>query len=162
MLQFCEWLESTSLAAFVTQSSWGFSALVAAHLLGLTLSVGLIFWMDLRLVGFGLRAVPVAVLYRRIAPWMASGFVVMGLSGGALFVGYAVPAYGNGWFRLKLAALFVAGVNALVYHARTSAWVEHAAPDESLPLSAHVAGIVSMLSWAVVILAGRMLSYTMF
>jgi len=50
LLEFCQWLETTSVARLVTESRLGFQVLVAAHLLGLTLSVGMIIWMDLRLL----------------------------------------------------------------------------------------------------------------
>jgi hypothetical protein len=95
LLQICEWLESTRLAELVTQSLYGFQILVAIHLLGLGLSVGMVIWFDLRLLGKVLTTTPVSEVYRRLAPWMVTGFVVMFASGATIFVGYATAAYGN-------------------------------------------------------------------
>jgi hypothetical protein len=162
LLQICEWLEATQLAELVTQSLYGFQIVVAIHLLGLGLSVGMVIWFDLRLLGKVLTAMPVSLVYRRLAPWMAAGFAMMFASGAAIFVGYATAAYGNTYFRVKLLMMLVAGVNAALFHLFTqrklAGWDEWTHP----PAGARLAGAVSIASWVVVVLAGRMMSYTMF
>lgn len=162
LVDLCQWLETTWLAALVRESLYGFQVLVALHLLGLTLSVGTLLWFDLRLMGIGLPQCRVSVLYRELAPWFASGFVVMLITGIALFTGFATAASGNLYFRIKLITLLLAGMNALVYHRvlqRTlPAWDGAARP----PLPVRLAGLSSLVLWAVVMIAGRMMSYTMF
>ena len=162
LLQICEWLESTKLAELVTQSTYGFPILVAIHLMGLGLSVGTVIWFDLRLLGKVLTTMPVSLVYRRLAPWMLAGFTVMFLSGATIFVGYAMAAYSNPYFRLKLAMIVLAGVNAAVFHFSTqkhlAGWDAWTHP----PTAARLAGVISIASWIVVVLAGRMMSYTMF
>lgn len=162
VLQICEWLESTSLSILVRESQYGFPIVVAIHLLGLTVSVGTLVWFDLRLLGVSMRGFRVSDVYRRLAPWLLSGFVVMFTSGTILFAAFATSAYGNLYFRIKAAALLLAGVNALVYHFSTeraiARWDEAPRP----PLAARIAGLTSIVVWASVIVAGRMMSYTMF
>jgi hypothetical protein len=157
-----EWLEATTLAGLVRDSLWGFPIVVAIHILGMILSAGLLVWMDLRLLGAALTRYPVSLVTRRLMPWFAVGFAIMFLSGGALFTGYATAAYGNIYFRLKMVAIVAAGLNALIYHLaaerRIAAWDGDATP----PLGARLAGLTSILLWTGVILAGRMMSYTMF
>ena len=79
-----------------------------------------------------------------------------------LFTAYATAAFGNTYFRIKMSALLLAGVNAVFFHAITqkaqAAWDDSARP----PVAARVAGFASLALWAVVILAGRMMSYTVF
>jgi hypothetical protein len=162
ILQVCEWLESTSIGVLVRESLWGFPIVVAIHILGLTASVGMLIWFDLRLLGVGMTAVPVATVYRRLAPWMLSGFATMFVSGAMLFIAFATKAYGNVYFQIKLAAMLLAGMNALIFHYATerqiARWNESVRP----PFGARLAGGISILAWTVVILAGRMMSYTMF
>ena len=162
LLQICEWLESTRLAELVTQSLYGFQILVAIHLLGLGLSVGMVVWFDLRLLGKVLTATPVSQVYRRLAPWMMTGFVLMFTSGATIFVGFASAAYSNPYFRIKLATIALAGLNAAVFHfstqKRLAGWDAWTHP----PAGARAAGAISILSWIGVVLAGRMMSYTMF
>jgi len=162
LLEFCQWLETTSVARLVTESRLGFQVLVAAHLLGLTLSVGMIIWMDLRLLGRTMTAVPVSVVYRRIAPWALCGFAVMFVSGALLFAGYATAAYGNVFFRIKLMALALAGINAIAYHFHTERRIVAWDVGTSTPWAARAAGLISLGVWLTVIIAGRAMSYTMF
>jgi len=156
------WLESTAVASLVRETVWGFPIVVAMHIVGITLSVGMIMWFDLRLLGLVLRESPVSRVYRGIIPWAGTGFALMFVSGSMLLAAYATAAHGNVYFRAKLVALGLAGLNALVYHRvagrHRAGWDEHAAP----PLAARVAGFTSIVLWTVVILAGRMMSYTMF
>lgn len=162
LLQICEWLENTPPSLFVRESLYGFAIVVAIHLMGLTLSVGTLVWFDLRLLGVSMRRIRVSELYRRLAPWLLTGFASMFVSGSILFAAYATSAYGNLYFRIKLMALMLAGVNALIYHFTTertlARWDESPRP----PLPARLAGLTSIVVWTVVILAGRMMSYTIF
>jgi hypothetical protein len=162
LLEFCQWLETTAVARLVTESQWGFQILVAAHLLGLTLSVGMIIWFDLRLLGRTMTAVPVSVVYRRIAPWALSGFAVMFVSGVMLFAGYATAAYGNVFFRIKLIALALAFLNAAAYHLHTERRIVAWDVGAATPWAARAAGLISLAVWLTVIIAGRSMSYTMF
>jgi hypothetical protein len=162
MLNVCHWLEATRIGVQVRESLYGFPILVAIHIMGLTLSVGMLVWFDLRLLGVALRASTVSRVYRRLIPWASSGFLVMLVSGTLLFTGYAAAAYQNAFFRVKVAALLLAGMNALFYHAVTerdrTSWDASVRP----PAAARAAGVVSIVLWAVVILCGRMMSYTMY
>jgi hypothetical protein len=158
-----EWLESTRLAILIQESQYGFPFVVAVHILGLTLSVGTLLWVDLRMLGVALRGLRVSEVYRGLAPWFSAGFALMFVSGAALFTAFATSAFANLYFRLKLVALLLAGVNALVFHvvvaAKTSAnWDDAARP----PAGVRIAGLTSIVLWAGVIVAGRTMSYTMF
>src|SRR6187549_3655463 len=105
MLELCEWLETTSIALFVRESAYGFPIVVAFHIMGLTLSVGMLLWFDLRLLGLAMLGTRVSDLYRRLAPYIVFGFLTMFVTGLLLFTGFAVAAYGNLYFRIKIAAM---------------------------------------------------------
>jgi hypothetical protein len=162
ILQLAAWLEETALSLWVRESLWGFAILVAVHVMGLTMSVGTLLWFDLRLLGVSMSGCAVSKVYRRLMPWFAGGFTVMLVSGGMLLTGFATSAVANTAFRVKMAAILLAAVNALVYHFATerhiAQWDEAARP----PFHVRLAGVVSIGAWVTVILAGRMMSYTMF
>ncbi|NIO40676.1 MAG: hypothetical protein GTO41_11150 [Burkholderiales bacterium] len=85
----------------------------------------------------------------------------MFLSGAALFAGFATSAYENTYFRIKIVVMVLAGINAVGFHALAKRMPEQA--DSTAPSrSVRLAGAVSILSWGVVILCGRMMSYTLF
>ncbi len=162
IVDICQWLEDTGPAVLVRESAYGFQVAVATHLLGLVLSVGTLLWFDMRLLGLFTRASRVSALYRGLAPWFLVGFAVMFASGALLFAGYATAAYGNLFFRIKLAALVFAGANAAWFHFATGRTMSEwdAAPRPPLPV--RLAALASLVLWTIVILAGRMMSYTMF
>ena len=162
LLDFVTWLETTYVSTLVRESLYGFQIVVALHLMGLTFSVGMLIWFDLRLLGVIMRTTRVSDVYRRLAPWLTMGFLVMFVTGGLLFAGFAVAAYESIVFRIKLAAILVAGLNALYFHFSTergiAGWDDAATP----PLAARLAGLTSIVMWSIVILAGRILPYAIF
>jgi hypothetical protein len=162
VLHVCEWLEGTPTGVYVRESMYGFPILVAIHILTLTMSVGTLIWFDLRLAGVSMLRYPISKMYRRLMSWTLVGFCVMFISGALLFTGFATKAYGNVYFRIKLAAMVFAGINALFYHLVTerqiARWNQAARP----PTAVRLAGIISIVLWASVVMAGRMMSYTMF
>ena len=162
ILSVCEWLESTEAGVLVRESLYGFPILAAIHILGLTVSVGTLVWFDLRLAGVSMPRCPVSSLYRRLMPWTLVGFGLMFLSGLLLFTGFATKAYGNVYFRIKLTAIVLAGVNALVYHRMTERRIAHWNDAARPPMPARLAGVISIVVWTIAIMAGRMMSYTMF
>ena len=162
ILEILNRLEQTDLSILVRESLWVFPVLVSIHILGLTLSVGTLVWFDLRLLGIGIRHCAVSRLYGRLKPWMISSFLVMAVSGAMLFTGFATLAYQNVFFRIKVAALVVAGVNALVFHLVTERRIGEWDEARVLPMPARLAGLISIICWTVVILVGRMTAYTMY
>lgn len=162
LLDLCQRLEASSIGLLVRESTWGFQIVVALHLMGLVASVGTLCWFDLRLLGLSMTGNRISDVYRRLAPWMLTGFACMFVTGGMLFIGYATDAVGNTYFRLKLLAILGAGINAAVYHFVTerhrAEWDAAARP----PGAVRLAGGISLSLWLLVILSGRMISYTMF
>jgi hypothetical protein len=158
----CEWLEGTSIGLMVRESAWGFPILVAIHIMAISFSVGLLFWFDLRLLGITLQRWPVSAFYRRLAPFMLTAFVVMAVSGAMLFTGFATKAYPNVFFRIKIAAMMLGAVNALIFHFVTELRMARWDQSAATPPSARVAGATSILVWTITILAGRLMAYTMY
>lgn len=162
VLEICEWLETTAVAVAIQESLYGFAIVVAVHILGVAASVGMLLWVDLRMLGVALMTRPLNEVYRSLAPWFAAGFAIMLLSGSALFAAFATAAYGNPFFRIKLLLLLLAGVNALVFHRFAAPSLESRGRAEAPPAGVRLAGALSLAIWAGVIVMGRMMSYTMF
>jgi Family of unknown function (DUF6644) len=161
MLETLEWLENTGLARIVRESLYGFQIVVGIHILGLIFSVGLLLWMDLRMLGVCLTDRKLSEVYGALSRWFVAGFTVMILSGATIFTGFATSAYGNTYFRIKILLIVLAGINAVVFHLllkRMPAHVDAGAPSAAV----RSAGLLSILFWGAVIACGRMMSYTLF
>jgi len=161
VIELLEWLEGTGLAGIARESLYGFQILVGIHIIGLAFSVGILLWVDLRMLGVCLGGETLSSVYRSLSRWFVVGFSVMFLSGAALFAGFATSAYENTYFRIKIITMALAGVNAIVFHmllARTRAQDDSESPTATI----RIAGLLSIAFWAVVIICGRMMSYTLF
>jgi hypothetical protein len=159
VLSFCQWLETTPPAVALRDSVWMFDLTETVHTLGIILVAGTIMLVDLRLLGLGLRRVPVSDVVSRIVPRTLWGFGLMFVTGGCLFSAEAVKLYNSPAFRIKLVLLLLAGLNALVFH-RTI--YRHAAEWDTalvVPPRARLAGLLSLILWMCIIAAGRAIAY---
>jgi hypothetical protein len=162
-LSFVQWLAMFPSSIALRESTWMYPIVESVHVLSLTLFVGLSVLWDLRLLGLLLARVPVTEAQQRLMPWMMTGFALMVASGVVLFFGDPARFYLNVFFRVKVALLVLAGLNAYFFHASASghdlrSW------DLSLktPFQARLAGSVSLVLWAGIITAGRMIAYNWF
>ena len=161
-MQLLAWLEQTGISIQIREYVWALPILVSLHMIGLTGSVGTLVWFDLRLLGVGIPNCPVSRLYRMLKPWMLGSFAVMIASGGLMFMAYATLAWADTFFWIKMAGLAVAGGNALAYHLVTKRGIAGWDDDKLPPWPAQIAGLISIIAWAVVIISGRMMAYTMY
>lgn len=157
LFEICQVLEQTAISTLVRESA--FPYVDGAHVLGLSLSVGTIMWFDLRLLGAAMRTRPVSEVFQDLKAWMFAGFGIMFLTGALLFSAHATKVYANGYFRVKMALLILAGVNTAVYHLmvdrRRSQWDSASVP----PLAARAAGLLSLVLWFSVVAVGRIFAY---
>jgi hypothetical protein len=89
LLGFCHWLATTRGSIALHESLYMYPLVESLHVLTLCLFVGMAAMLDLRLLGWTMRGVPVSEASARLLPWMRAGFVVMVITGGLLF--YAIP-----------------------------------------------------------------------
>jgi hypothetical protein len=155
-----EYDPSWSEALASSLNFWGL--LEGTHVLSLMLFAGTIFLVDLRLLGVAFRRTPVSVISDKVLPLTVVGFVIMVLTGLALFYAKPLLYYHNLWFRLKLIFLAIAIVNILVFHFRVQNDRQRWDIAETPPRKARISAAVSLLSWIAVITAGRAIAYDWF
>lgn len=158
-LQLMQYIQSRPYALSIAQSRWLFPGLETVHVFALTLVVGSVALIDLRLIGIAFRERSVRELCGSVLPWTWGAFAVAATCGVLLFSSKAALYFMNVPFRLKMLCLLLAAVNMLVFHAitaRTLPGWEHGPP----PLGARLAGIVSLLLWITIVAAGRWIGFT--
>jgi hypothetical protein len=157
---FCAWLYETPVSVGIRESALLFPVIEGIHLLGIGLSVGMLCWFDLRLLGLAMKDEPVSKVWRRVMPTATTGFALMFITGGLLFWAEAATAYHSVHFWIKMGLIVVAGVNAgyfeLTTHKRAAEWDTAAV----LPIQARMAGLFSLLLWTAVIITGRTMAYS--
>lgn len=159
ILDFAQSLQDSGFGTALAESRYAFPLVEAAHLLGLSISVGLIFLTDLRLIGRFLTNVPIPVVLRQLRPWVLSGFAVTFISGVLLFIAEGATVVISPAFPAKFVFIALAGLNALYFEvrlARLKPVVEHQAV---LPVGVKYAGLASIGLWTATIIAGRLIPY---
>jgi hypothetical protein len=162
ILQFCEWLQETSIGIGIRESTWSYPIIESVHVLGLCLFVGFALVWDLRLIGIAFRRVPVSEAQARLMPWITLGFIIMVISGVLLFWSDPVRFYYKVFFRIKLVALILAGLNAFVFHRFAGSRLIEWDTSPLTPRGAKLAGMISITLWSLIIVAGRLIAYNWF
>jgi hypothetical protein len=162
LLTLFEWLRETTFSTDLRESIYMWAVVNGIHVLGLGLFMGMLLFWDLRLLNVGLRKVPVQETWDRLAPWIGLGFLVMVVSGVLLFVSDPVRFWGNIFFRMKLVALVLAGLNAAAFHFTVGKRVVDWDRAGQLPGSAKFVGAASLVLWAFIIVSGRLIAYSWF
>ena len=160
LLEICEWIQNTPSSTAIRESLWVFPIIEGSHVLALGLSVGTVLWFDLRLMGVAMRQHTVSEAFDYVRNWMLMGFTIMFVTGALLFWSQALRCYVSGYFLLKLTLLLLAGINVGVYHFTIDRTCDQWGKAPTPPVKARIAGFVSIVLWAGVIAAGRIMAYT--
>jgi hypothetical protein len=155
----CQWLEQTSIGTAIRESLWLFPVIETVHIFGIILLVGGTSILDLRLMGLTFRDEPVTKLAGRFLPWAWAGFIIQVTTGLLMFASEATKMYVNTAFQIKMLMILAAGVNAFVFHSLAYQSVGKWEKDPVAPLSARIAGLVSILFWFGIVAAGRWIAY---
>lgn len=144
---------------FREESPYAFQTLLVMHVLSMCLFLGLVFMMDLRLMGVGHRETRVSDIQKRLFPWQLVGGIVMSVSGAVLF--YAQPVYywGKGFFWIKMTVMPLAVANVLFFHFTTYRSVAQWDAEASPPFPVKLAGALSIVLWVAVLCFGRLVAY---
>lgn len=155
-------LAAWPFSAALRASAWAYPAIEIVHLAGMALLFGAIVVVDLRLAGLG-RQLPVTTLLRHALPASIAGFFAVAASGALLFLAHADELIVNPAFLAKIVLIGLGLANALWFHqvpyrrlhADGGSWDTGRPP----PTGARACAVVSLLTWLLVICAGRLIAY---
>jgi hypothetical protein len=157
-----QWMQNSDIGTGIRESIWLFPIVETTHVLALAFSVGVLVWFDLRLMGWGMKHQPISQVHRQMMPLAFIGFVIMFITGFLLFWSEAEKCYLSGFFRAKVVFLVLAGLNAGFFELSTKRTIEDWDKYPIPPVKARMAGLVSIISWTAVIIAGRATAYNLF
>jgi len=153
--------EDSGIAEVIRENDTLFPFVESVHVIAISLVVGSILVLDLRLLGFASVGRPVSRLANAILPVTWGAFAIAATSGFLLFISNASKYLANGYFDAKLILICVAGLNMIVFHAIGARdmpqWESRGQP----PLPARAAGALSILLWIAVVTCGRWIGFTM-
>jgi hypothetical protein len=154
-------LYQTTLAAEIRENELAFPWIETVHVLAITLVVGSIAAVDLRLLGLASRDRTAARVMADLLPitWIAFAFAAA--SGALMFISNATAYSHNVYFRAKLVLLLLAGCNMAIFQVFVERRVRATDAGARLPGAARVAALCSLSLWLLVVAAGRWIGFTM-
>jgi hypothetical protein len=136
--------------AELIKQSWLFPVIQSIHIIGLTILVGTITLVDLRLLGISMRRHDIPNLAAALASWTSVGLLTVIVTGPLLF-GADIGRYlKNPAFILKMALLAAALAGHFTLHRSV---VRNAAVP--VPPRQKAIAVLSLILWSAVVLAGR-------
>jgi hypothetical protein len=142
------WIESSSLAVAISQSTWLYPFIEIIHILGIVLVAGGALLFDIQLLSNNRKPV---IENRYLLLWSKRGLLLSIPSGILLFTTNAMALSHDPVFGLKLSLLFLAAINAWIFHVRVylpAKWT-----------TARYHAIASIILWISIISCGRLLAY---
>ena len=162
LLRFATWLDAFESSTNLHESYYMYNWIEATHVLSLMLFLGLVFLLDLRLLGVAFSKVRASTIADKLDPPIMIGFSVMLVTGALLFYAIPVRTTNSIFFRAKVLLLIAAGINAMLARNAIKNSVESWDLDPVPPRRMRIAGALSLIFWVGVIGAGRMIAYDWF
>lgn len=150
-----KWCDGTWVAETIRGSKYLFPIIEAIHLLGLTVLLGIMVIVGLRLFGFILKHESTRDLATDLRPFTWTSIITMLVTGYLLFASEALKCYDSPSFRFKMSCLILALIfQVTVYHkATTSDRVD------SSPGYARITAVLALMLWFGVGVGGRAIGF---
>jgi hypothetical protein len=154
LLQLFKWFDATPISLLIRNSTYIFPVVEVFHLLGLTLLLGTVTVVDMRILGVGMRRQSVADLASALTPWSVGAAVLTIISGILLFLSEAMKCYGNAAFPYKMWFL----LGGIILYFLTQRKLTSPASRIN-PGLLKVIAVLSLILWYGVAIAGRAIAF---
>jgi hypothetical protein len=155
-----EWLEAWPLSEGIRQSSWMFPTIESVHVIAITLVVGSVMIVDMRVLGLTSPNKRITELSAEVLPWTWGAFAIALVTGSLLFAAKAHAYFGNLNFRLKMLLLVMAALNMLAFHFVSYRTVAVWDVGRPAPRLAKLGCGLSLAFWVLIIVMGRWIGFT--
>ena len=152
-----QFLESSMLNNWILSTAWFWPSFEIIHFVGLSLLLGSMLIIDVRLAGF-VKAMNIMATHR-LLPLAGVGFFINLITGMLFFVGDPARYVVNIGFQIKMLLILIAGLNALWFALKISPVIMNWDPYGDTPFLAKLIAYISLISWVGVLLLGRLIPY---
>jgi len=154
LLQLFKWFDATPISLIIRNSTYIFPVVEVLHLFGLTLLLGTITVIDMRMLGVGMRRQSIAQVAGSLAPWSIGAAALTILSGILLFLSEAMKCYGNAAFPYKMWFLLGGIILYFAVQRKVTSPTSRVSPG-----TLKVVAVLSLILWYGVAVAGRAIAF---
>ncbi|MEQ8857450.1 MAG: hypothetical protein RIC56_02275 [Pseudomonadales bacterium] len=162
LLSLARWFDEHAWSTALHESLYMYAWIETTHVLTLMVFLGMLFVIDLRMLGLIFPGVPASKIAERLDRPMMLGFAVMVLSGLLLYYAIPVRTTQSIWFRIKVVLMIAAGVNAFLFRARMQAADGSWDHEPVAPQRMRIGAMLSLGLWSGVVVTGRAIAYDWF
>jgi hypothetical protein len=155
---FIAFCKNSAVGAWVRNSAWAFPFLQSWHFIGMTMLLGVVGAIDLRVLGVA-RAIPLAPLHW-LLPLALVGFGINLITSICFFCHDPYFYAFNISFRIKMLMILLAGLNALWFRLGVFLDIDAWGPGIEASLLAKIISAAPTVLWIAVITAGRYIAFT--
>jgi len=156
------WVDGTSWSTLLHESYYMYNWVESTHVLTLILCLGMLFLIDLRMLGYAFTNVSASSIANRLNMPMLLGFIIMFITGVLLFYAVPVRTSQSVWFRFKMLLLVAAAVNAFIFHKRMNESIASWDNDARAPSAVRKGALLSLIFWTIIVICGRFIAYDWF
>jgi hypothetical protein len=152
---FLHWLHDSWLGVVTREYHYIFTICLVIHFIGLSLLMGAMLIVDLRLLGFPRQlSIPAAM---KLLPIAIIGFLVNLCTGITMVSFDPVDYWLNPAFRIKMGLVLLAGLNALWFTLVEQRHVLSQPGNQRTTIAVRTSAALSLLVWFAIIFWGRMI-----
>ncbi len=155
LMDFYMFAENSPLGAWVRSYTYAFSLIQVVHLLSMTMLLGTILTVNLRLLGVAMTSRSVSEVADGVRSWSTAGYIVTVITGFAMFSSEAIKMSDNSMWSYKISFLFVALILQFTMY-RTMTKPGRA---EKNPILAKLTAVLSILLWFAVGMSARTIAF---
>jgi putative copper export protein len=157
---FADWLSTTFLSVFIqNHNSWVIPTIQSIHIVGISVVMGSVLMIDLRILGWAGRDQTLRQTTSRFGPWLTAALCLMLATGILMVIGEPVRELVtfSFWFKMSLVAVgtLAAAIFQVTLRKHEREWEETLVNRGSIKCLA----ILTFLIWAGVIVLGRLIAY---
>ena len=146
-------MEQWPISKAIGESLWLYPVDQALHLVAMAFFMGAVLMLNLRLMGVGIVASPLAQVARNVKPWLIGGFITMVLTGLPQLMQNASREYYSEYFWRKMYFLLA----ALIFTAIAVSYMKRQPDSAVTGTGPKIVGAISLFLWANVIVAARLI-----
>jgi cation transport ATPase len=155
LLQFCYYLESTSLNAAIQNNFWVVPFLQSIHILAIASVLIGVLPINLRILGIHGKSEPIATVINRYQPLIWLALPVLLITGCIMIVGEPARSLTNPAFQLKMLMLLAVIIITLFFQKKWHSNNSFTPANTANRLLA----ILSLALWVGIVAAGRWIAY---
>ena len=151
-------IENWPISWEIGGTAW-FPLIESIHVVAISLLLGTLLMVDLRLIGVAARRYSLAQLGNELLPWTWASFWIAALTGFAMFITRAASHVVNPAFQIKMLLLLLAGANMLLLQ-RVFLKATHELNEFQLSTKRmRISGTLSLCLWIGITLSGRWIGH---